>query len=253
MEETLSQFLKGIQGNEQLNWVQHKDITPVLERAHRLFHEVHEKTLEDSVPTREIVSILLPRIIASWTAGVRVVLGGQAIESLPLFRLCLEQSLYGLHISLDPNFPARQNIWKRRDDSADALRKCRNEFKWSKVRDTCKGINEETANLVDGLYKMMIGFGAHPNSRGILGLVSPAENNSDYLAAHIVYNYPRLTGETLLGAALVASATLQVFQLLYPEHFTIMDIDPKNLGRQVHSLRETLGWKKSPSGREDTN
>lgn len=98
----------------------------------------------------------------AFRAAVRVLLGGQVVETYPLLRLALENAMYAFHTSDE----AIALAWAKRGLSPEDTRRVRQEFQIRKIREALKKEHLGLAESVDHLYELAIDHGAHPNVDG---------------------------------------------------------------------------------------
>ena len=95
-------------------------------------------------------------------------MSGQVTESYMVLRGCLENSLYGLHIS---NNPDTREVWLRRHDNERCKRKCKIEFSVGNVFKTLNSRDINIHRIAKDLYETTIDYGAHPNEIGLLSMI----------------------------------------------------------------------------------
>src|SRR5262249_21010543 len=113
-----------------------------------------------------------------------------------------------------------------RNDSDGDKKACKFEFTIANVRSTHERFDAATAKVLHQLYEMLIDYGAHPNPSGVLTALSKSET-SDQAKFKVGILFPeQLTMVFALKLAVaVALGALKVFQLIYPERFTIAGLD----------------------------
>ncbi len=150
-----------------------------------------------------------------------------------VLRGCLENSLYGLHIS---NNPDTREIWLCRHDDEGGKKKCKNEFTARNVFNTLKAKDEKIHKIAKDLYETTIDYGAHPNELGMLSMMRKTqdENQIDFMVDY-------LTGDSMplrLGLKItsrVGVCSLFIFQLVFKERFDILGIS-----KDLETLKQGL-------------
>ena len=128
------------------------------------------------VGLKPIPAFLAVNAFMLWLASVRMAATGHAVATYPLFRVALESACYSLVTQRDV---AREAIWRDRDDSLAATKRCR-EAMTSAAKDAAKIMNAEQpgcGDLVADAYQMAIDWGAHPNAKSIFRYIQPKVEN----------------------------------------------------------------------------
>ncbi len=175
----------------------------------------------------------LMRAHSAYLAAARLSLSGQVTEAYMVLRGCLENSLYGLHIS---NNPDTREVWLCRHDDEGSKKKCKNEFTAGNVFRTLVAKDKKVHKIAKYLYKSTIDYGAHPNEIGMLSMMRKKQDENQ-----INFMVDYLTGDSLplrLGlkmTARVGVCSLFIFKLVFKERFDILGIS-KRLDKLKHGL-----------------
>jgi len=213
-EDPLSQFIKDAWHNTHASFA---NLKPEFTRLKEI-HSTFQKIIDNLLNTPEwFVGFFLMRAHSAYLAGARLSLSGQVTEAYMVLRGCLENSLYGLHISSNPN---TREIWLCRHDDEDSKRKCKNEFTAGNVFKTLESRDIITHRIAKELYETTIDYGAHPNERGLFSMMRKTqdEHKIDFMVDY-------LTGDSMplrLGmkmTARVGVCSLFIFQLVFKERF----------------------------------
>lgn len=160
--------------------------------------------------------IFLMRNYSLWKASLRIGLGGQAPESYPLIRACMESAIY-CRFMFKSDDRKLFKIWIDRKDptTGKVTKEFRNNFGWGTMLKSVH--SDDLRNAADMLYETSIEYGAHPNVAGIL--VGSREIDGErprlrYLGSDDVTR--RLCGLNLI---LVGLTSLGIFLEHMPEEF----------------------------------
>lgn len=132
-------------------------------RVDRAFFKVATHMLE---PKDLLAPFLVMRSHSAYRAACQLAMAGQAVEAFPVLRLCLECSLYALHINRNPGFG---EIWLRRGENEASKQLCRKNFQLFKVLKTLEKWDRRLYPHIKILYERTIDFGAHPNEMAVTG------------------------------------------------------------------------------------
>lgn len=148
-------------------------------------------------------------------------------------RLCLENGLYGLYLTKNPD---SQKIWWERNDSERARSRARKEFKTAKLFHTLKEADTREARVAEKLYEDCIDLGAHPNQLALVQNLR-VEDGSDIVKFHAIYlnDDPLVYRLCLTTAARVGTSVLGIFRLVFKERFEIT-----GMSEQLEQVRQGL-------------
>jgi hypothetical protein len=235
-DDPLSALLANAQHNERASSLNFPDLYALLQRVHAVFEQVSEITYRENTASLLPARFLMPRAHGAWLGAVRLGMSGQAVEAQPLIRVVIENAWYALHIAKDPAPPARTEIWLRRGENAAAEGRCASEFSIANVRKTHETLDAPNAATCHVLYKQAIGYGGHPNERGVLSAMKRMET-----ADVITFEAAILSGDRLLIVAALKEAVeaaigaLKVFRLIFWQRFAIMGVD-RDIDKLVNQL-----------------
>ena len=237
--DPLSVFFRAAEQNDRITALKLPKVYELLGQVHSLFQKSEEAT-ENARFELAVPRFLMVRAHSSFLAGIRLAMSGQVPESFPILRSVVEYAWYALHIAKDPDGTERSKIWLRRDDDAEAQKRCTLEFIVKKVQRTHEALDAATAKEFHGVYKDLISFGAHPNPFGVMTELSKTEKTDN----QVTYDVGILQCESLSVrfalrmAVATAIGALKTFQLVFPERFTIagLDLEIKKLIPQANAL-----------------
>jgi hypothetical protein len=147
---------------------------------------------------------------------------GQIPEAYSVLRSCLENTLYGLYLSRNPN---SRETWLRRQDDAASKKKVKKEFKIGTFLDLAEAVDPKEGAVARQLYERTIDYGAHPNE---LALMQTLQINEG--ASNVEFKSNYLDGGTvalrlaLKTTAQVGVCSLSIFRTIYPERFDILGL-----------------------------
>jgi hypothetical protein len=159
--DTLSTFLEDTYRNCFAGFYNKKDDYRRLAWVDDCFTRVQKDWIK---PGKLLAPHFLIRSHSAFRAACEHALSGQASETYPLVRVCLENSGYAL--LMHENYALTEK-WVRRHDSVTALKEARRQFKHNR----CEAIrrkNRKSADVFDNLYQRSVDFGAHPNERSLI-------------------------------------------------------------------------------------
>jgi hypothetical protein len=116
-DDALSSFLNQAFQNTLATFVRKRQSFEMLLRIDESFLKIGENL---SNPAGILGATLLLGSHSAFRAACRLATSGQAPESFPVLRACLEYALYALHIN--SNEPLRE-VWMRRHDNDKAKRR----------------------------------------------------------------------------------------------------------------------------------
>jgi len=230
-DDSLSRFFWTAGYNERASSLNFAPIYTVLQRVHATFQDIEGAIAKDN---RIELERLVPRFLtirahSSFLGAIRLAMSGQLPESYTVLRSVIEQAWYALHIAKDTHPPDRANVWLSRGTDKYSKSKCRNEFAIGNVRSTHELFDCPTAKQLYELYERTIDFGGHPNEKSVFGAMArlETENEINFSIGILSFRDPVLVVAALHMAVGVATGTLKVFQLIFPERFLILGLDAK--------------------------
>jgi hypothetical protein len=168
-----------------------------------------------------LAPFLLLRSHAAFRGACRMATSGQASEAFPLLRSCIEYALYALHINSDPKLG---EVWMRRHDDDDALKKCKRSFRHVDVIATLEDRDANLCRTVEQLYERTIDFGAHPNERAITGSMRLGEGKDTFQLVYL-HGDSLVLDHSLKATAQVGLGSLLVFEHIFRDRYRILTLD----------------------------
>jgi len=129
----------------------------------------HNEIFSIAISEEPTSNLLIINAYAMLLAGVREALSGHVVCVFPIVRAALESSCYAYLIANDA---AKADIWLERHSSEDAVKRCRNVFTAKKAVDILRCSDPVMADYVWEFYEASIDFGAHPNTKSVIGHLS---------------------------------------------------------------------------------
>lgn len=159
---------------------------------------------------------------SSFLASVELALSGQITPTYMTIRGCLENALYGIYFSKNPE---SAKTWLERNESETSLKKVKEEFRPSTMLTELQSYDQWLADIAKHLYEGSIDYGAHPNPRGLLTNLGLLEEDSSIRLELKYLNPKTVAWEACLKAvAEVGICSLLIFKLVFPERFTICNM-----------------------------
>ena len=224
--DPLSAFFEDAEYNDRVTALRFPAVYALLQRLHADFRRVEEAIRYVGRQELLVTQFLMVRTHSSFLGAIRLAMSGQLSESYVILRVAIEQAWYALHIAMDPRPPERVTVWLRRNEDEASKDKCRKEFTVARVRSTHESTDSETAKKLQNLYDLMIDFGAHPNQLGLMASLSKSETDDEVnFKVGILFPDDASVFSTLRMAVEVAIGGLNVFQLILPERFKLLQLD----------------------------
>jgi hypothetical protein len=230
-EDSLSDFIQASFQNALATFVHKKHAFNLLLDVDGVFKGISGNLDYTKTP---LEPALLHRSHSAFLASCRLAMSGQATETFPQLRSCLEYALYALHINENPPLA---EIWLRRHESNSSLKEVKRNFRHVDVMKTLVTRDAALHDILFELYERTIDFGGHPNERAVLSSTSMRDEGESTVIRN---QYLHSGDSSALDHALHTSAqiglgSLIVFQLIYKERFGILDLQDK-----VESLYKVL-------------
>jgi hypothetical protein len=220
--DKLSTFLKGTEENTFKSTINFEKLYRRLVRVDETWWHASETT--EVTAFEDLLPPLLMRLSNSaWEAGVRVGLGGQPVDTQPLFRSALEYAGYALHIHEDP---ALRAVWLARHMSDKDRQACRDAFTVGKVKRAISSKNTKRGASFAKLYDLLVDAGAHPNVGALL-----ARWTTERTERATISEVTQITNDPLLYRQMIWSALstgiecLRVFELIFSVKFRLVSLD----------------------------
>lgn len=107
----------------------------------------------------------LIRAHSNYLAAASLSSSGQMPEAYSVLRSCIENGLYGLYLSKNPN---SRETWLRRHDNDSTKKRVRKEFKVGTLLKLFSSIDSKEGQIANTLYERTIDYGAHPNELALM-------------------------------------------------------------------------------------
>ena len=228
-EDKLSQFFDLARQNKFASFYKLKSEYRILLEIDSIFYDLIDNLI--NLP-KWYTGLFITRAHSSYRVGVELAMGGQPAESFMVFRSCLENALYGLYVNQNEK---SFEIWIRRHDDNESLKRARTEFANKKLLDFLKSWNEAQYNVFRQLYERTIDFGAHPNERAFSSSLKMTES-----PGQIRFDTSYITDDLLLlqhsmkSGAQIGVCCLDIFQSIYRERFEII-----GLSERINRLKDS--------------
>lgn len=218
-KDALSEFIEISRENDHATFARMPDEYGVLVKVDTCFSRITENLTNNE---RLVCSVLLLRCHSSYRAACRLAISGQVTEGFPVLRSCLETSMYCLHIAKNPG---TDEIWLRRHENVDSIKKCKSEFKVANVMRTWEKEDPSMASIARGLYERTIDFGGHPNEKSVTSglIIEETERATTFWSLYLSGN-PLHIAHAMKTCAQIGLAALYATRLVFRERFDILDI-----------------------------
>jgi hypothetical protein len=230
-EDSLSDFIQASFQNVLATFVNKKQAFNLLMEVDGMFKDICGNLDNTENP---IVPAFLYRSRSAFLASCRLAMSGQATETFPQLRSCLEYSLYALHINDNPHLT---EIWLRRHESKASLKEVKRNFRHVDVMKTLFARDAALHDSLSELYERTIDFGGHPNERAVSSSTTTRQEG-EYTVVRNQYLHggdSSALDHALLTSAQIGLGSLIVFQLIYKERFGILGLHDK-----IESLKGVL-------------
>lgn len=221
-QDPLSKFIKDAWHNTYATFANLKPQYIHLEAI----HSAYQKIKDNLINTPEwFASFFLMRAHASYLGGVQLSFSGQIPEAYMVLRGCLENSLYGLYVAQHPN---AQEIWLRRHDDEKSKKKCKSKFTAHNLFKCLEQEDKKKNDIARDLYEMTIDYGAHPNERAFMSLMSQSkdEKKIDFKMYYLIGDSLPLQ-LCLKNSARIGVCSLDIFKIIYKHRFDILGLSDK--------------------------
>lgn len=218
-EDTLSEFIQDSFKNTFAIFVHKKQEFNLLLKVDKVFRGISGNldNFEDPfAPT------FLHRSHSAFLASCRLSMSGQAAETFPQLRSCLEYALYALHINENPTLA---KAWVRRHENEESLKKVKRSFRHVEVMKTLHARDIALHNSLSELYKRTIDFGGHPNERAVASSSERRQEGDTIVVRNqFLHDDSATLDHALRTTAQIGLGSLLVFQLIFNERFDILDL-----------------------------
>lgn len=220
-KDKLSKYIKGTWHNTYGTFVN-------LRPQYNYLKEIHlnyQKIIDNLINTSDWFALFfLIRSHASYLSGVQLSFSGQIPETYMVLRGCLENSLYGLYLTRNPD---TQEIWLRRHADDESKKKCRNEFTASNLFKCLEKEDRNINNIAKNFYEMTIDYGAHSNVRAFMSLMSQSKDKQNVFKMYYLIGNSLPLRLCLKNLARIGVCSLDIFKLIYRHNFDILGISDK--------------------------
>ncbi|MCE5269814.1 hypothetical protein LLH00_00845 [bacterium] len=223
-DDHLSDFIQKSLQNELANFVHKKQVYNFLSAVDDCFFCIAGNL--NNPNNRDIVcALLLLRTHSAYLSACRLSLSGQATETFPQLRACLEFSLYALHIKNNPGY---DEIWLRRHDNGDSIKDVRQKFRYQFLINTLELVDAALCPDVKQLYERCIDFGAHPNERSVTGSMQMEQQSGGLrLDQKYLHGDSIELDHALKTTAEIGLGSLLIFQHIFIHRFELLSLDIK--------------------------
>ncbi|MBS9759813.1 hypothetical protein [Pseudomonas mosselii] len=129
----------------------------------------HDEIFSIPLSQESTANLLIINAYTMLLAGVREALSGHVVCVFPIVRAALESACYAYLIANDAT---KADVWLERHSSENSLKKCRNVFTAKKAVELLKRSDPVMSEYIWGYYEASIDFGAHPNTKSVIGHLS---------------------------------------------------------------------------------
>ncbi len=149
-------------------------------------------------------------------------MSGQAAETFPQLRSCLEYALYALHIN---EYPALAEVWLRRHENEESLQEVKRSFRHVRIMKTLLARDVALHSSLSELYQRTIDFGGHPNERAVSNSSKiRIEGDTMVIRNQFLHGDSSALDHALRTNAQIGLGSLMVFQLIYKERFDLLGL-----------------------------
>ena len=186
---------------------------------------VHENLENMNQATARMITVrtLMVRAHSSYRAACQLVMQGQIAESFPVLRVCLEYSLYALHIEKTPR---ALKMWIERDKDTRSQQLVRNEFTIRNMKAPLEENNPKLFGDIDTLNKECIRLGGHPNPQAVDNSVKIIRiANQTVFSVEYLNKDPKILSAAMITSAAIGLASLRIFKEIFPSELASFEIN----------------------------
>jgi len=218
-DDALTAFVDQAFKNILATFVKKKVGFALLLRVDKSFLKIGENLVN---PPDVLGAVLLLRSHSAFRAAARLAMSGQATDTFPSLRACLEYALYALHINSHKDLG---EIWLRRHDDDGTLRQMKSRFEHGKVMRSLLERDPTLHPIVQQLYERTIDFGGHPNERAITGSMV-LEREPGHIEIQQIYLHADTLSldHVLKTTAQIGFGSLCVLRHIFKERFEILGL-----------------------------
>jgi hypothetical protein len=134
----------------------------------------------------------------------------------------LEYALYALHINENP---ALAEVWLRRHENEESLKKAKRSFRHVDVMKTLLTNDDALHSSLSELYQRTIDFGGHPNERAVSSSSKMwQEGDTTVIRNQFLHGDSPALDHALRSTAQIGLGSLLVFQLIYKDRFDLLGL-----------------------------
>ncbi len=116
-------------------------------------------------------------------------------------------------------------LWIKRHDNDQTLRREKGEFNPSTIRDTLHKTNKHAAKKFDTLYKQAIDFGGHPNERSVTGSLDMVDSSGERIFKQLLFHDDDESLGFAMGATFESGmCALEIFQDVFSARFELKGV-----------------------------
>lgn len=229
-KDKLTEFFDAARSNQVATFANKQERFAKLREIDDCFLKIGENLIN---PQNIVPPFLLLRSHASFRGASSFAMSGQAAEAYVMMRSGLEHASYA---SLMSDNDTLAEIWLRRHDSEDALKKVRKEFSQAALVASIGARDAKLAKLYEKLYQDAIDFGAHPNERSVTGNMKRIKENGQTRWEQVYLHGDGIELEHALKyTAQAGLCCLHIFAHIFTERFVLLGLVPR-----IRALREGL-------------
>jgi hypothetical protein len=218
-KETITQFIDSARGNEFATFANKKPEVARLCGIDLAFCKAIDSlhNSKDWFP-----AFFLLRAHSNLLGAIRLSWSGQNPEAYALLRSSLENALYGLYFSKNPESRA---TWLKRQDSEESRKAVRKEFQIHALLSLAEDVNPKEGAVARTLYERTIDMGAHPNELALMQALQMSKTE-DRVEFQIQYlsDSPVALDASLKAVAQVGVCALSLFTPIFKARFQIVGV-----------------------------
>ena len=215
--DPLSEHIAAAYNNAQVLFAQCPPQFGLTRDVDAVYRGVAEHATELSETEAWLAPLLLHGSHASYLASIQLALAGQLPQSFMVQRGALEYALYGFYLASDED---RQTTWLNRHKSDEHRKAVKQEFRPSRFLELITEADPKLGAKSRELYDFAIDLGAHPNSRGVIQILTEErDGNIRRFGADYFAHEPPFFENCLMTAIGIGITSMRIFGLLWPEEF----------------------------------
>jgi len=219
-KDSVSAFLNTAHENAYAFFVHEKIWQDKFDRINASFNKISE-SLDHSKDW--IAGLFLLRCQSSFLGSIRLGVAGQIPEAFAIIRLQIESALYGFYFY---KHPESFEIWLRRNEDEQSLKKAKAMFSFNKVLSNLEKTDKAISRIAIKLYERTIDYGAHPNEKSITSIASFKKSISGtQIEVNFLSSNHTAIVFTAKSISQVGLLSLNIFQRVFAERFKILGLD----------------------------